>query len=65
MPEDIYSLIENIEEDPTQWRLLLQIDTDDDAHMMWGDCGLLYFHISGQGLARRDFSQTLMVMQCC
>lgn len=55
----------HIEEDPTQWRLLLQIDTDDDAHMIWGDCGLLYFYISKQALARRDFSHVLMVMQCC
>jgi uncharacterized protein YwqG len=24
------------------WILLLQLDTDDDAGMMWGDCGMLY-----------------------
>lgn len=33
--------------------------------MLWDDCSLLYFYISAQGLSRRDFSQTLMVMQCC
>ena len=26
-----------------RWNLLLQIDTDDDAEMMWGDCGMLYW----------------------
>lgn len=53
----------HLEEEPTQWRLLLQVDTDDDTRMMWGDCGLLYFYISGQALARRDFSQALMITQ--
>ena len=25
------------------WILLLQLDTDDDAGMIWGDGGMLYF----------------------
>ena len=28
------------------WRLLLQLDTDDDAEMMWGDVGTLYWFLS-------------------
>jgi uncharacterized protein YwqG len=31
------------EEHERGWQLLLQIDTDDDANMMWGDVGKLYF----------------------
>lgn len=30
------------------WRLLLQVDTDNDAGMMWGDTGMLYFWIRKQ-----------------
>jgi uncharacterized protein YwqG len=48
----------------TDWRLLFQIDTDDDANMMWGDTGILYFYISQQALAARDFSQVHLIMQC-
>ncbi|HEY5994070.1 MAG TPA: YwqG family protein [Gallionellaceae bacterium] len=46
------------------WRLLFQIDTDDDAGMMWGDCGMIYFWIRAADLARKDFSNVWMVLQC-
>jgi uncharacterized protein YwqG len=48
----------------TDWILLLQIDTDDGAAMMWGDCGRLYFWIRKQDLAARDFANVWMVLQC-
>ena len=32
--------------------------------MMWGDVGKLYFWIRKQDLARRDFSNVWMIMQC-
>lgn len=50
--------------DPTNWRLLLQVDSDDDAQMMWGDVGMLYFYIPQQALIARDFSEVHLVMQC-
>jgi uncharacterized protein YwqG len=31
--------------DFANWRLLLQLDTDDAAGMKWGDVGTLYFWI--------------------
>lgn len=46
------------------WILLLQLDTDDDAKMMWGDAGMLYFWIRKQDLAERRFDNCWMVMQC-
>jgi uncharacterized protein YwqG len=52
------------EGDPTDWRLLLQVNSDDDAAMMWGDVGLLYFFIPQKALAARDFSQVHLIMQC-
>jgi len=47
------------------WRLLLQLDTDDDAGMMWGDTGVLYFWIREQDARAKDFSRTWMILQCC
>lgn len=46
------------------WRLLLQVDTDDDAGVMWGDCGLLYFWVKEQDAKRGDFSNVWVVLQC-
>lgn len=46
------------------WRLLLQLDTDDDLGWMWGDVGRLYFTMRLEDLAACDFSQAWMVLQC-
>jgi uncharacterized protein YwqG len=48
-----------------EWQLLLQLDSDDDAGFMWGDCGMLYFWLRDQDLANGDFSRTWMSLQCC
>lgn len=50
--------------DPATWRLLLQIDSDDSVHMMWGDVGVLYFYIPQHALTTHDFSQVHLIMQC-
>lgn len=46
------------------WRLLLQLDSDDGAKMMWGDAGRLYFWIRDQDLRERRFDKTWMIYQC-
>lgn len=46
------------------WLLLMQLDTDDDTGMMWGDVGILYFWIRRQDLESRNFSDCWMVLQC-
>lgn len=46
------------------WRLLLQIDSDDDAAMMWGDVGRLYFLIREDDLASSAFDRCWFELQC-
>ena len=46
------------------WRLLLQVDTDDDAAMMWGDCGMIYFWIHEQDLRAAEFDRSWLILQC-
>lgn len=46
------------------WRLLLQLDTDDDAGVMWGDCGTLYFWVRGEDAAAGNFRNPWLILQC-
>jgi uncharacterized protein YwqG len=48
-----------------EWRLLLQLDSDDDSEMMWGDSGILYFWIREVDARAGDFSRVWMILQCC
>jgi len=47
------------------WKLLLQLDTDDDVGWMWGDVGTLYFWVREQDARAGDFSKVWLVFQCC
>jgi uncharacterized protein YwqG len=47
-----------------EWQLLLQVDSDNDAGMMWGDSGLIYYWIKTEDLARRDFESVWLILQC-
>lgn len=46
------------------WRLLFQIDTDDNAGLMWGDTGILYFWVREQDARAGDFSKIWTILQC-
>ena len=46
-----------------EWQLLLQVDTDDDARMAWGDGGMIYFWIRKQDLEERAFDKAWLVLQ--
>lgn len=47
------------------WRLLLQIDSNEDAcDMMWGDCGRLYVWIRDADLQARRFDRCWLILQC-
>jgi uncharacterized protein YwqG len=47
-----------------QWRLLLQVDSDQDAGMLWGDVGRIYYWIRAQDLAARRLGQAWLILQC-
>jgi uncharacterized protein YwqG len=46
------------------WRLLLQLSSDDQAGMMWGDAGTLYVCLRENDLAARRFERAVVVLQC-
>lgn len=45
--------------------LLLQIDSDNDLGIMWGDCGVANFFIREEDLKKLDFSKVLYTYDCC
>lgn len=48
----------------TDWRLLLQVASDDGAGMMWGDAGCLYYWIREPDLAAAAFDASWLILQC-
>lgn len=46
------------------WPLLLQVDSDDDAGMMWGDLGRIYYWIREADLAARAWDTAWPILQC-
>lgn len=53
-----------LEPNAKYWRLLLQIDSNDELDMMWGDSGRLYFWIKEQDLETPNFQKNWMCLQC-
>lgn len=47
-----------------EWRLLLQVDSQDEAEMMWGDVGRLYYWIKHSDLLARDWELSWLILQC-
>lgn len=47
-----------------QWQLLLQLDSDDGANMVWGDYGRLFFWIQEGDLKQVDFDNVWLILQC-
>lgn len=63
--EDDDARTEELRAGATDWRLLLQIDSDEDAGMMWGDVGRLYYWIRRADLEQARFDDVWMIFQCC
>lgn len=53
-----------LEGQTAEWRLLFQMDTDEDAGWMWGDSGIVYFWVRESEARRGDFSNVWLVLQC-
>jgi uncharacterized protein YwqG len=56
-----------LERGASDWRLLLQIDTDagdEGFGSMWGDAGRIYYWIQRQALEARSFDHCWLVLQC-
>lgn len=53
-----------LEKGAGEWMLLFQIDSDNNAEMMWGDVGRIYFTIKKEDLKNRRFAQAWSAFQC-
>ena len=49
--------------DTSKWRLLLQVDSDENAGMRWANNGMLYYWIDQDALATHRFDATWLVLQ--
>lgn len=54
-----------LEKSSKDWQLLFQIDSNDEAEMMWGDCGRVYFWIKKEDLKYNRFENCWLILQCC
>lgn len=61
MPPDCVALRGGTNDD---WRLLLQLDSDETLDTLWGDMGRLYFWIRADDLKRAHFAETCTFLQC-
>jgi uncharacterized protein YwqG len=56
----------SLESGAEDWRLLLQIDTDEEGPgWMWGDVGRIYFWIKQQDMKLLRFEDSWLIFQCC
>jgi uncharacterized protein YwqG len=53
-----------LKETARDWRLLLQLASEENSGMMWGDLGFLYYWMRKQDLATHDFSKGWLILQC-
>jgi uncharacterized protein YwqG len=56
--------VKSLEPNAKNWKLLLQIDSNDENDMMWGDCGRLYFWIKKDDLFNKNFNNSWVILQC-
>lgn len=47
-----------------RWMLLLQVKSDDDLGIMFGDMGMIYFYATAESIASGRLDETWCVLQC-
>lgn len=57
------AMAERVRRVDEEWRLLLQVYSNDDAEMDWAGGGVIHFGIKRAALAARDFSQMWVSLQ--
>jgi uncharacterized protein YwqG len=58
------SRMADFERSALDWKLLLQIDSNDDLGWMWGDVGIVYSLCREQDISAQRFDRTWTVLQC-
>ena len=53
-----------LDKNTEHWNLLLQVDSNEDIGMMWGDCGRLYLWITTEDLTAKNFDASWLILQC-
>ena len=53
-----------LDKNAAHWNLLMQVDSNEDIGMMWGDMGRLYLWITSEDLAARKFENSWLILQC-
>ena len=54
-----------LEAGASDWRLLLQVDSDENAGMDWVESGRLYYWITRSSLKSRSFDDVWVMLQYC
>ena len=55
---------EEIKGQVADWRLVLQLDSDDDLGLMWGDVGTIYWAARPSDIAKGTWSAAMFNFQC-
>ncbi|MDQ7090683.1 MAG: YwqG family protein [Methylococcales bacterium] len=64
MEKKCHQLVETKGNKKDNWRLLLQLDSDENAEMIWGDCGVLYFWVRERDACVANFDDVRLIFQC-
>ncbi|MFK7987344.1 MAG: YwqG family protein [Sandaracinaceae bacterium] len=56
--------LDHLAREARDWKLLLQLGSDDDLGWMWGDCGNLYFWMRESDIAAGNWEQAWFQLQC-